>query len=273
MSTTLAPLTKLAGVKPAAWPPQACETVRLLWRVTLVLTLVALPTALALAIDERMLGHFNVWTKPLKFQLALALQTATLAWALGQLTPALRRLAMPRWLATGWVAVALYEASFITLQGARGVASHFNRATLWESVGGTLMASGAGALVLIVVWVGLIALWQSRQQRWAAMPLSIGLGFVLGGGLAAWTGGDMGAARGYWPQPLVEPVQWMPLTGWVLSQTDLRIAHFAGLHQMQLLPALAAFGILAGWRRAVVQGMLAATAFASVPAVWLLLQP
>jgi len=273
MSTTLAPLTKLAGVKPAAWPPQACETVRLLWRVTLVLTLVALPTALALAIDERLLGHFNVWTKPLKFQLALALQTATLAWALGQLTPALRRLAMPRWLATGWVAVALYEASFITLQGARGVASHFNRATLWESVGGTLMASGAGVLVIIVVWVGLIALWQSRQQRWAAMPLSIGLGFVLGGGLAAWTGGDMGAARGYWPQPLVEPVQWMPLTGWVLSQTDLRIAHFVGLHQMQFLPALAAFGILAGWRRAVVQGMLAATAFASVPAVWLLLQP
>lgn len=262
MTTIHALLPRLDGVQLAARPQQA-EVARLLWRVTLVLMLAAVPTALALAMDERMLGHFNVWTKPLKFQLALALQTATLAWALGKLTPALRRLAMPRWLALGWSAVALCEAGFITLQGARGVASHFNRATPGESVAGTLMASGAGVLVLVTVWIGLIALWQSRQQRWSTLPLSIGLGFVLGGGLAAWTGGDMGAARGYWPQPLVEPVQWMPVTGWVLSQTDLRIAHFVGLHQMQFLPALAAIGIRAGWRQRVGQGALA---------VWLLLQ-
>lgn len=263
------------NVLPAAmgavrWPARSGEhgnTARLLWHVAIALTLAAVPTALCLALDDRMLGHFNVWTKPLKFQLALALQTATLAWALGHLTPALRRIAMPRWLGMGWSVVAVYEAGFITLQGARGVASHFNRATLWESIGGTLMATGAGVLVLVTAWIGLVALWQARQRQWAAMPLAIGLGFVAGAVLAAWTGGAMGAARGYWPQPLVEPVQWMPVTGWVLSQTDLRIAHFVGLHQMQMLPAIAAAGVLAGWQPRVLRAALVAACLAAIAAV------
>lgn len=241
-----------------------------LWTLAFAMALVAVPTALALLLDDRMLGHFNVWTKPLKFQLALAVQAATLAWALGRLTPALRRLAMPRLLAYGWIAVAMYEAGFITLQGARGVASHFNRTTPWESAGATLMAVGAGVLVLVTVWVGSVALWQARQARWAPLPLAIGLGFVLGAVLAGWTGGAMGAARGYWPQPLTEPVLWMPVTGWVLSQVDLRIAHFAGLHQMQLLPAIAALGTLAHWPQRTVRSVLAVACVTSVALVGLL---
>lgn len=240
---------------------------RLLWWIALVLTLVAVPTAIGLALDDRVLNHYNVWTKPLKFQLALALQTATLAWALGQLTPALRQVAMPRWLGVGWCIVVVYEAVFITLQGARGVASHFNRGTPWESVAGTLMASGAGVLVAVTVWIGLVALWQARRQRWAAMPLAIGLGFVVGATLAGWTGGAMGAARGYWPRPLVEPVHWMPVTGWVLSQADLRIAHFVGLHQMQLLPAIAAAGAFASWPAPVMRAVLGVACLAMVVAV------
>jgi hypothetical protein len=243
---------------------------RLLWRLALALGLMALPTALALVLDDRMLGHFPVWTKPLKFQLALALQTATLAWALGHMTPAFRRIAMPRALAIGWSAVALYEASYITLQGARGVASHFNRATPWEAFGGTLMATGAGLLVTVTLWVGVVALWQAWRQRWALMPLAIAAGFILGALLAAWTGSAMGAARGYWPQPLVEPVQWMPVTGWVLSQTDLRIAHFIGLHQMQLLPAAAALAAWLHWRPTAARLAVAAMLLVSLVVLWLL---
>lgn len=254
------------AMRSPAQPLTQPDSSALLWRVALLLALAAVPTAIALLIDERMLGPFNVWTKPLKFQLALAVQTATLAWALGRFTPALRGWAMPRWLARGWTAVVVYEAAFITLQGARGVASHFNRATPWESLAGTLMAGGAGVLVLVTVWVGLVGLWQARATRWAPMPLAIGLGFVLGAALAAWTGGAMGAARGYWPQPLLEPVQWMPLTGWVLSQTDLRIAHFIGLHQMQMLPAVAAFCAAARWPHTAARAAMAVAALAALAA-------
>lgn len=248
----------------------ASDGALLLWRIALALALLAVPTAIALALDDRMLGHFNVWIKPLKFQLALAVQTATLAWAVGHLTPVRRRIAMPHMLAIGWAAVALYEASYITLQGARGVASHFNRTTPWEAVGGTLMATGAGLLVTVTLWVGLVALWQARRQRWAPMPLAIGAGFILGALLAGWTGGAIGAVRGYWPGPLVEPVQWMPVTGWVLSQTDLRIAHFIGLHQMQFLPAAAALGAWMHWRPAGARIAIAFIALVSFAAVLLL---
>ncbi|RYF42710.1 MAG: hypothetical protein EOO25_05770 [Comamonadaceae bacterium] len=270
MSTTNVLPAAWSAVRVPAHPGAAGESARLLWRLAMALALVALPTAVGLALDDRRLGHFNVWSKPLKFQLALALQAATLAWALGHLSPALRRIAMPRSLAIGWSIVAVYEAGFITLQGARGVASHFNRATPWESIGATLMASGAGVLVLVTVWMGLVALWQARQQRWAVMPLAIGLGFVGGGVLAAWTGGAMGAVRGYWPEPLVEPVQWMPVTGWVLSQTDLRIAHFVGLHQMQMLPAIAAAGVLARWQPRVLRATICAACLVAIAAVLVL---
>lgn len=215
-----------------------CDPARRLWQLAGALLVAAGLSALAWLFDDRMLGHFSVWAKPLKFQLALAVQCGTLAWALQRMNAAVRGHALPRGLWRVWLAAVLFEAGYITVQGARGVASHFNRATPLESALGTAMAVGAGVLVLITAWVGLWALVQARRQRWQPVMLAIGLGLVLGAVLAGYSGGAMGP-RGYWPQPLQEPVAWMPLTGWVLSQTDLRIAHFVGLHQMQWLPAVA----------------------------------
>lgn len=244
-----------------------------LWRLALALLVVLFLTALAALVDDRMLGYYGVWTKPLKFQLALVVQTATLAWGLQQLKPALQRIALPPSLLGVWASVVIFEAGYITLQGARGVASHFNRATVWESAAATLMAGGAGMLVTITLWIGLVSLWQSWRERGSTLALSVGLGFVSGALLAAWSGSAMGAARGYWPQPLMEPVQWMPVTGWVISQTDLRIAHFVGLHQMQVLPAVAVMAAAAGWRHGTVLAWLVATVLASTFSVYLLLQP
>lgn len=281
----------------ARWPAASVW----LWRLSTFLLSMAALTALACAWDGRQPGYSSVWSKPLKFQLALAVHAATLAWALPCLAPTLRRVAMPPVLLALWSGVALYEAFYITLQGARGVASHFNRATPWESVAASLMAAGAGVLVSVTFWVGAVALWQvvrggdsvgereaspsgrggSGQASFARLlqpdfplaPLAIGLGFTLGAVLAAWSGSAMGAARGYWPQPLQEPVFWMPLTGWVLSQTDLRLAHFIGLHQMQLLPVLAAAAAWAGWRPGATRFALGIASVAAVIAVGWLQRP
>ena len=211
-------------------------------RLSLALLALAALTGVAAWWDDRMLGYVGVWNKPLKFQLAMALQTATIAWALANLDERIRRLAMPKGLWLLWLAVVLFEVSYITLQGGRGVPSHFNRNTALESALGSVMAAGASVLVMTTAWVGACALWQARRNQWQPRTLAIGLGFVLGGLLAAYTGGAMGPS-GYWPEPLVQPVKWMPVTGWALSQTDLRIAHFVGLHQMQWLPAVAIAGM------------------------------
>jgi hypothetical protein len=218
------------------------NVVRRMWALCFVLLTAAAMTSVAALFDERTIGHVGVWTKPLKFQLALSFQTATIAWALSKLDrPTLDR-AMPRSLWRLWLTVVLFEASYITLQGGRGVLSHFNRSTPLESVLGTVMAAGASILVLTTVWVGVCALLQARRTQWPSLLLGIGLGFVLGGLLAGYSGGAMGPS-GYWPEPLVQPVKMMPITGWVISQTDLRIAHFVGLHQMQWLPAVAIAGV------------------------------
>jgi hypothetical protein len=221
------------------------DVVQRMWWLCASLLAVAVLTSLAAWTDDRMLGYVGVWVKPLKFQLALALQTGTIAWALKQLDERARKLAMPRGLWLLWLAVVVFEAGYITLQGGRGVSSHFNRNTALESALGSVMAAGASVLVLTTAWVGACALKQAWRTQWPPLILAIGLGFVLGGLLAGYSGGAMGP-NGYWPEPLIEPVQWMPLTGWVLSQTDLRIAHFAGLHQMQWLPLLALAGMSIG---------------------------
>jgi hypothetical protein len=233
-----------------------------LWRLALGLMVAAALTSVAAVVDDRMLGYFGVWMKPLKFQLAMALQTATLAWALAQLDADLRQRAMPRGVWLLWLAAVLFEAGYITLQGGRGVPSHFNRSTALESALSMAMAAGASALVLVTAWVGIWALVQARRKQWPPLLLAIGLGFVLGGVLAGVSGGAMGP-RGYWPQSLMEPVQWMPVTGWVLSQTDLRMAHFVGLHQMQWLPAVALVAAALGFRSDVTRWVLIALACAA----------
>ncbi len=241
---------------------QPVPIVNRLWTLVACLMLTAALTSVAALLDDRMLGHFGVWMKPLKFQLALAVQTATIAWALTQLDPDVRQRAMPRGVWLLWLAVVLFEAGYITLQGGRGVPSHFNRNTPLEQALGTVMAGGATVLVSVTVWVGSWALVQARRLQWPPLMLAIGLGFVLGGLLAGYSGGAMGP-RGYWPQPLVEPVQWMPLTGWVLSQTDLRMAHFVALHQMQFLPAVALGAAAVGLRAGATRWLLLALAIAA----------
>lgn len=242
-----------------------------MWRLSVILLVAALLTALAAVLDDRLLGQVGVWMKPLKFQLALAVQTATLAWALGQLDADTRQRALPRSLWLLYLAVVMFEVCYITVQGGRGVPSHFNRNTALESALGTVMAAGASVLVLVTVWVGAWALVQARRTQLPPMLLAIGLGFVLGGLLAGYSGGAMGP-KGYWPQPLTEPVVWMPVTGWVLSQTDLRIAHFVGLHQMQFLPALALLAALMGLRPARIRFVLGAMAVLAPVAVVLVMQ-
>lgn len=251
--------------------PTQVPVTRRLWQLSLALLAAAALTGLAALLDDRLLGTAGVWMKPLKFQLALALQTATIAWALGLLDSTTRQRAMPRGLWLLWLAVVLFEAGYITLQGGRGVASHFNRSTPLESALGTVMAAGASVLVLVTVWVGAWALAQARRTQWPPLLLATGLGFVLGGLLAGYSGGAMGPA-GYWPEPLVEPVQRMPLTGWVLSQPDLRIAHFVGLHQMQWLPAVALAAAALGLRPELTRKLLWALAAAAPFAVLALMQ-
>jgi hypothetical protein len=230
---------------------------RTLTVVSVVLLVLALPTAALGLFDDRTVGNLpwaaNVWAKPLKFQLSMAVQLLTIAWALawmrrhGHAVPARKAMVI------ALVVTVLFETTYITVQGARGVASHFNRATQLESIGANLMAGGAYVLVASSAWVGAAAfrhgLRQAPGQR-QPMLVAIALGFVLMFFLAGFTGSAMGQYRGPFVQAISGPGSPWLLTGWRMDIGDLRIAHFMGVHAMQAVPLMAWVALKARWRHA-----------------------
>jgi len=138
---------------------------------------------------------------------------------------------------------------FLSLQAARGVRSHFNDTTAFDAIGGTIMAAGAGVLVMIPLALGAALVVAAARGGWSGiaanpLPFAVGIGFVLAGWLGGQTGGAIGANAG--PFVSVDPATgpFMPLTGWALTGGDYRIAHFLGVHAMQAVP-LAALALLA----------------------------
>lgn len=255
----------MASLRAGPWPLKG---------LALALLAAAVPTLLLGALDPRTVDGLpwtaNVWAKPLKFQLSMAVHLLTLAWSLGWMQR--QGLAVPgrRLLVGALVPTVLFEAAYITVQGARGVRSHFNRATPLEDLGASLMASGAGVLVGAAAWVGAVALWhwwrQPAGQR-APMLVAIGLGFLATFLLAGITGSMLGQHRGPHVDMLAAqalPLAGLPLTGWRLDIGDLRIAHFMGVHAMQVLPMAAWLACLA-WRQ---QRTPAQATVVAVTAAW-----
>lgn len=86
------------------------------------------------------------------------------------------------------VLVALvFEMSWILVQAARGVDSHFNERTAFEALMFSLMGIGAALLNLAVLWLGLVASWlagQSVVPRDRLMAIALALGFGDGAAVA-----------------------------------------------------------------------------------------
>src|SRR5262245_66151219 len=88
-----------------------------------------LATLVAMALDERTLLGVNVWLKPLRFEIALAVYLATLAWFAGWLP---ERVIATRWYRTyAACVVAAIGAEMAWIGGAAAfsIASHFNESS------------------------------------------------------------------------------------------------------------------------------------------------
>jgi hypothetical protein len=247
---------------------------RVLGGLSAALVVMMLASCVGLLVDQRMWKMDSVWLKPLKFQSSMLIQTLTVLWGLRAI--ALPPGAVRRWLTGAWIAAITFEAAYITLQAARGVGSHFNRSTPWESIASSLMLVGAVTLVLIPLWIGVVALERAVREGGNRRLEALAIGFISGAVLAGWSGGLMGP-QGFFSEPLMEPIQRMPWTGWVISQADLRVAHFTGLHQMQAIPAMSFIASRMfsshAWHRALLGGLLVlgvvlTVTFSRVPLPW-----
>jgi hypothetical protein len=201
------------------------------------------PTLVAFQVDARTLNDVSVWMKPLKFQASVGLYLLTLAWFFGDLPAPVRRGALVRGLVTVAIAGGVFEVAYISLQAARGVASHYNVGDPFHAAMYTLM--GLAAVAVTAVSPALAALLVRHRPRhlttafWLSIVIGLTLTFVLGAGSA----GVLSSLDGHWIGGVRSDANGVPVFGWSRTGGDLRIAHFLGIHAMHVLPAL---GYVAG---------------------------
>lgn len=184
-----------------------------------------------LVVDRRELMGAPLWVKPLKFAISLALYSGALAWLLSRLPrPGLR--------VTGWIlaAAAVVEIAVITGQAARGERSHFNTEEPENALLYSLMGLTIAVLYLATIAVAVRFLREPALGRVEGRAVRLGLLVTL---LGLSVGFLMVAAEGH-AVGVADGGPGLPFVGWSTAGGDLRVAHFAGLHALQLLPLLAA---------------------------------
>lgn len=204
----------------------------LLFWTTILTALLLVPSLALLGVDSRLVTGVNPWLKPIKFELSIAVFNVTVGWMLLRLHTAP---ASSRTIAAV-VALAMFvEIAALMLQAARGVPSHYNNSTPFNAAVFSAMAIAIVANTAAVAWLCLLS-FQPQPQLPPAVVWGIRLGLILfllsslqGFQMVANHGHTVGAADGG---------PGLPLLRWSTVAGDLRVAHFAGLHAIQVLPLL-----------------------------------
>jgi hypothetical protein len=216
-----------------------------LYRFAITMTALAVVLIGLAAVDQRTLLGAPLWFKPLKFAISLAAYSAALAWMLGQLrNPAMRR--------TGWVIVfaGMIEIVIIVWQAAYGVRSHFNTDDATSTLLYELMGVTVGVLWLATLAVALRFLREPGRDPATGLAIRLGLGV----GLVGMAVGIIMSVIGSHAVGVPDGGPGLTFVGWSTTGGDLRIAHFVGMHALQLLPLLAAGLAAVTGRRLDVEG-------------------
>jgi hypothetical protein len=197
--------------------------------------------------DPRVITGAPAWLKPAKFSISVRVYCFTLVWLLGFLK---NRDRFVQIVARTIVFSLVVEMIVIIVQAARGTSSHFNMTTplnsfLWITMGGFIMVVWVMTLVLTVALIR-----QPISDKALAWSLRLGLiisllGMATGFFMARPTPEQRASAHGKRPQivgahsiGVPDGGPGLPVLGWSMVGGDMRVAHFVGLHALQLLPFL-----------------------------------
>jgi hypothetical protein len=204
--------------------------------------------AVLVVVDQRVVNGQLTWIKPIKFAISGAFYMTTLAWVMTYIDGHRRALKVVSWVTGG---VLAGELTLIGMQAGRGVISHFNNSTPFDKAVFTAM----GVMVAIAWVTGWTVPVLLRRQRFAdpALGSAIRIG-VVASMLGASLGGLMTVPsrpqmevlkRGEQPARLGSHAVGVPdggkgvaVVGWSMEGGDVRPAHFAGLHALQVIPLL-----------------------------------
>lgn len=173
--------------------------------------------------------NVNAWYKPLKFALSICIYAWTIAWYMGYLI---------NFNATifNWITIITlgFEIIYIALQASKGELSHYNLSTPLYSFLYVLMALAASVATLCTAYIGIHFFSNSFNNLpdYYVWAIRIGIvlfvifsfeGAVMGGRLTHTIGGEDGSVG-------------IPFLNWSTRFGDPRIAHFIGMHALQIIP-------------------------------------
>lgn len=201
-----------------------------LYRVGLAMIIMSGLLVVPLAFDDRIVLGINPWIKPIKFCVSVGIYVFTIAWFLYYIKSYSR---LKKWISYLTGITIIIEIIIISFQAFRGVKSHFNNASTFDQILFGIMGLCIGIVTLLIV-IYFFTLFIGKSSISGPYRLSILLSiliFLIG----SWVGGVMisneshtiGGADG---SEGILFFNWSKLFG------DLRIAHFLGLHSIQVIP-------------------------------------
>jgi len=205
--------------------------------------------------DSRMVTGVPVWLKPLKFAISISVYCFTMLFFLNIIDTT------KRWRARlvnilSWTIVITFAAEWLAVitQALRGTTSHFNMATLFDSIMWSIMG-----IAILILWIAnfIIAGLLMRQKfdnkafAWSlrlGMIITIigmGLGYLMTSPtaiqMASWEAGGAVTAAGAHAVGIEDGGPGLPVLNWSTEGGDLRIGHFIGMHALQVIPLFGFF--------------------------------
>ncbi|MDX2001600.1 MAG: hypothetical protein SFW35_04170 [Chitinophagales bacterium] len=173
----------------------------------------------------------NAWYKPIKFALSIGIYAWTMAWYLHYLQP--ERFTWLNWT----IVLALgFEILYIGIQAARGQLSHFNLSSPLYSSLYVMMALAASIVTLCTLYIGLLFFKEDIAGLPSAYLWGIRLGMVLFV-IFSFEGFVMGSRLSH-TIGHADGGKSLPFLNWSLQYGDPRVAHFIGMHALQIIPLL-----------------------------------
>jgi len=222
---------------------------------TLFCLLLAAISAVGLLIDDRTLTGVNVWLKPLKFSVSTAIYIFSVGYFTHLYNYGKTKKAIINHI-TSWT--LSIELSIIVMQGARGVLSHYNMSSPLDGILYAIMGIFIGINVMIMVLFFIDTMRRKPDVSYTMLGallvgwFSILYGSYVGGQMIAQLSHNVGVADGG---------SGLPLVNWSLNGGDLRVAHFFGIHGIQVIPGVA-YLLTRKWVNVPTRAAIATTVFA-----------
>ncbi|MEM8509747.1 MAG: hypothetical protein AAF717_18080 [Bacteroidota bacterium] len=205
----------------------------ILYGIVMFHFLLAFLCLLGWMVDDRMLTGLNVWVKPLKFSISGGIYVLTAGFLITLYPFSKRKKNIVNNIISWAMAI---EISIVVLQAARGVRSHYNQSSAFDGIlfgtMGLLISIIVLTMVFYIVETIRLRLKTSRPVQWGIL---IGWLVVLFG---SWVGGQMIAQMSH-NVGIADGAEGIPVLNWSTIAGDLRIAHFFGLHGIQIIPLFA----------------------------------